>query len=142
MELSDLAHLKLRPLVAVLNLSPRVYPALVLFTARIVVIMLVVVWAMKFFNLRHGYWLPMTTMIVLQPDFGSTRKKAFERLAGTLAGDILASMVLWLWPPFSASMAATAATAFCFGYFLRRNYAIAVIFITLFVVVLRRSRWF
>jgi uncharacterized membrane protein YccC len=139
MELSDLAHLKLRPLVAALNLSPRVDPALVRFTARIVVITLAAVWAMKFFNLRHGYWLPMTTMIVLQPDFGSTRKKAFERLAGTLAGSILASMVLWLRLPFAALMAATAATAFCFGYFLRRNYAIAVIFITLFVVVLTES---
>ena len=139
MELSDLAHLKLRPLVAALNFSRRADPALVRFTARIVVITLAAVWAMKFFNLRHGYWLPMTTMIVLQPDFGSTRKKAFERLVGTLAGSILASLVLWLRLPFAALMAATAATAFCFGYYLRRNYAIAVIFITLFVVALTES---
>jgi uncharacterized membrane protein YccC len=139
MELSDLAHLKLRPLVAALNLSRRVDPALVRFTARIVVITLSAVWAMKFFNLRHGYWLPMTTMIVLQPDFGSTRKKAFERLVGTLAGSIVASLVLWLNLPFQVLMAATAVTAFCFGYYLRRNYAIAVVFITLFVVVLTES---
>lgn len=139
MELHDLAHLRLRPLVAALNFSRRVDPALVRFTARIVVLTLAAVWAMKFFNLRHGYWLPMTTMIVLQPDFGSTRKKALERLVGTLAGSVLASLVLWLSLPFQVLMAATAVTAFCFGYFLRRNYAIAVVFITLFVVVLTES---
>ena len=139
MELSDLAHLKLRPLIAALNFSRHVDPALVRFTARIVVVTLAAVWAMKFFNLRHGYWLPMTTMIVLQPDFGSTRKKAFERLVGTLAGSVLASLVLWLRLPFAALMTATAGTAFCFGYYLRRNYTIAVVFITLFVVVLTES---
>ncbi len=139
MELFDLTHLKLRPLIAALNFSPRVDPALVRFTARIVVITLAAVWAMKFFSLKHGYWLPLTTMVVLQPDFGSTRKKAFERLVGTLAGSILASLVLWLGLPFPVLMAATAVTAFCFGYYLRRNYAIAVVFITLFVVVLTES---
>jgi uncharacterized membrane protein YccC len=139
MELSDLAHLKLRPLVAALNFSRRVDPALVRFTARIVVITVGAVWAMKYFHLAHGYWLPMTTMIVLQPDFGSTRKKAVERLVGTLAGSILASFVLWLGLPFPALMSATALTAFCFGYFLRRNYRTAVVFITLFVVVLTES---
>jgi uncharacterized membrane protein YccC len=139
MELTDLAHLKLRPLAAALNFSRKVDPALVRYTARIVVITVAAVCAMKYFHLKHGYWLPMTALIVLQPDFGSTRKRAFERLIGTLAGSVLASFVLWLGLPFPVLMAATAITAFCFGYYLRRNYKIAVIFITLFVVVLTES---
>jgi uncharacterized membrane protein YccC len=58
---------------------------------------------------------------------------------GTLAGSILASLVLWLRLPFPVLMAATALSAFGFGFYLRRSYWVAVIFITLFVVVLTES---
>jgi len=139
LELLDLAQLRLRPLAAALNLNWRVDPALLRYTARISVLALVGVLAMKFLNLRHGYWLPLTLMVVLQPDYGSTRAKALQRLLGTLAGSILASLVLWLRLPYPVLMAATALTAFGFGFFLRRTYWIAVIFITLFVVVLTES---
>jgi uncharacterized membrane protein YccC len=139
LELLDLAHLRLRPLAASLNLSWHVDPTLARYTARITVLILIGVWAMKVLELRHGYWLPLTLMVVLQPDYGSTRARAAQRLIGTLAGSILASLVLWLHLPFPVLMAATAVSAFGFGFYLRRNYSIAVIFITLFVVVLTES---
>jgi uncharacterized membrane protein YccC len=78
-------------------------------------------------------------MVVLQTDYGSTRKKAAQRLMGTLAGTVLASVVLWLHLPFSILMGATALSAFGLGFFLRRDYWVSVIFITLFVVVLTES---
>ena len=139
LELLDLAHLKLRPLTAALNLSRHIDPALARYTARITVLSLAGVVAMKVLDLRHGYWLPLTLMVVLQPDYGSTRAKAVQRLMGTLAGSVLASLVLWLRLPFPALMAATALSAFGFGFYLRRKYWIAVVFITLFVVVLTES---
>lgn len=139
LELADLTQSRLRPLAASLNLSRRVDPALVRYTGRILALTLIGVWAMKAFRLPHGYWLPFTMVVVLQPDYGSTRTKAAQRLLGTLAGSVLASLVLWLRLPFPVLMAATAATAFVFGFFLRRSYGIAVVFITLFVVVLTES---
>jgi uncharacterized membrane protein YccC len=139
LELLDLAQQRLRPLAAALNLSRRLDPALVRYAARVTVLALLGVWAMKTLDLRHGYWLPFTVLVVLQPDYGSTRLRATQRLLGTLAGSILASVVLWLHLPFPLLMAATALTAFGFGFFLRRNYGIAVIYITLFVVVLTES---
>ena len=139
LELLDLAQLHLRPLAASLNLRWRADPALVRYTARVTVLTLVGVWAMKVLELRHGYWLPLTLVVVLQPDYGSTRSRAMQRLMGTLAGSVLASLVLWLRLPFGALMGATALSAFGFGYFLRRSYGVAVIFITLFVVVLTES---
>src|SRR5690348_3168242 len=36
----------------------------------------------KYFHLPHGYWIAMTTMIVLQPEFGATITKAFNRIKG------------------------------------------------------------
>ena len=139
LELLDLAQQRLRPLAAAINLTPRLDPALKRYAVRIAVLALLGVWAMKTLDLRHGYWLPFTTLVVLQPDYGSTRLRATQRLLGTLAGSILASLVLWLRLPFPVLMAATALTAFGFGFFLRRNYGIAVIYITLFVVVLTES---
>jgi uncharacterized membrane protein YccC len=73
---------------------------------------------------------------VLQPDYGSTRERAAQRVAGTIAGAIVASGLLWLDLGFHALMAATAMTMFAFGYWVRRNYALAIFFITLFIVLL------
>jgi uncharacterized membrane protein YccC len=139
LELLDLAQQRLQPLAAALNLNWRIDPALVRYTARITVLALAGVWAMKTLDLKHGYWLPFTSLVVLQPDYGSTRVKAMQRLMGTLAGSILASLVLWLRLPFPVLMVATALTAFGFGFYLRRSYGIAVVYITLFVVVLTES---
>jgi uncharacterized membrane protein YccC len=139
LELFDLSALSLRPLAADLNLSRKVEPALIRFTARICALTMIGVAAIKFHVLPHGYWLPFTMVVVLQPDYGSTRQKAAQRMLGTLVGSILASALLWMRLPFAALMAATAATSFLFGYWLKRNYGLTVVFITLFVVLLTES---
>jgi len=41
-------------------------------------------------DLPHGIWLPMTTLVVLQPEFGGTFARALERTAGTAAGAAIA----------------------------------------------------
>src|SRR5690606_26449377 len=64
---------------------------------------------------------------------------ASQRVLGTLAGSIAASGLLWLRPSGLALVAATAVTIFCFGFFLKRRYALAVFFITLTVVLLTEA---
>jgi uncharacterized membrane protein YccC len=139
LELFDLQTLKLRPLAAALNLSTHVDKALARFTVRISVLTLIGVAIIKAHPLPHSYWLPFTLVVVLQPDYGSTRRRAAQRLLGTLAGSILASLMLWLHPPFAALMAVTASMSFLFGFFVRRNYGVAVIFVTLFIVLLTEA---
>lgn len=139
LELFDLQTWTLRPLASALNFSRHVDRALVRFTLRLAVLTMLGTWIYKYWGLPHGYWLPLTMVIVLQPDYGSTRQRAAQRGLGTLAGSILASLLLRLHLPFAALAAATAATIFVFGYFVKRNYAIAVVFITLFVVLLTES---
>ncbi|MES2440204.1 MAG: FUSC family protein [Verrucomicrobiota bacterium] len=139
LELFDLGTLTLRPLGAILNLSKRVEPALVRHTFRAMVLSVIGVALFKWSGFPHGYWLPFTMLVVLQPDFGSTREKAAQRVLGTLAGGLIASSLLWLHPPLPVLFVAIAVTIFAFGYFLKRNYAVAVIFITLMVVLLTES---
>jgi len=139
LELFDLQTLKLRPLAAALNLSRHVDWVLARFTLRIAVLSLIGVAIIKLHPLPHSYWLPFTLVVVLQPDFGATRQRAMQRLGGTLAGSILASLMLWLHLPLAGILAVTAVMTFLFGFFVKRNYGVAVIFVTLFVVLLTEA---
>lgn len=139
LELFDLHTLTLRPLASALNLTWRVDPTLLRFTLRVGVLMLFGVVVFKALALPHGFWLPFTIVVVLQPDYGATRQRAAQRVLGTLGGSVLASTLLWLDLPFAALATASALTIFFFGYFVRRNYAVAVFFITLFIVLLTET---
>lgn len=139
-ELFDLGTLTLRPLASSLNLSKRPDSALVRHTGRAVALGLIGVLVFKLSGFPHGYWLPFTILVVLQPDFGSTREKAAQRVLGTLAGGLIASSLLWLHPPLPWIFTAIAATNLLFGYFLKSNYGLAVVFITLMVVLMTESQ--
>ena len=140
LELFDLQTWTLRPLAAALNFSRHVDPALVRYTARIAVLMMAGTAVYRAFGLPHGYWLPFTMMVVLQPDYGSTRRRAAERGLGTLVGSIVGSGLLWLHLPSAWLVAATAPMVFGFGFFLKRNYTVAVFCVTMFVVLLTESQ--
>ena len=136
LELFDLHTITLRPLAASLNLRRRADPSLVRHTARMLVLVAAGVLVFKELHIPHGYWLPFSMIVVLQPDFGSTRKRAAERMLGTLAGGVIASSLLWLHPPIGVLLAAVTVTIALFSYYVKRSYGIAVIFITLNVVLL------
>jgi uncharacterized membrane protein YccC len=139
LELFDMDTWKLKPLAAAVDLSLRVDPSLVRYSLRSAALTMLGVVALMELHLRHGYWLPFTMMVVLQPDYGSTRKRAAQRVLGTLAGSVLASGILLLHLGEWAAFAATAATGFIFNYCLKRSYGFAVVFITLFVVLLTET---
>src|SRR5512132_2608070 len=40
-------------------------------------------------GLKHGYWVPLTTLAILQPSEHGTRVRSVQRAAGTLAGAAL-----------------------------------------------------
>jgi uncharacterized membrane protein YccC len=48
---------------------------------------------LRVLHLRNGYWLAMTSIIVLQPYPSHTLKRSAERVGGTIAGGILAAML-------------------------------------------------
>jgi len=47
----------------------------------------------SFDRYTHGYWLAMTSIIVLQPYTGETVRRSTERVTGTVAGAILAAVI-------------------------------------------------
>ncbi len=55
-------------------------------------------------NVNRGYWLPLTVLVVLRPDFATTWQRAVMRVLGTVVGLLLATaLVHWVpggewWP--------------------------------------------
>jgi uncharacterized membrane protein YccC len=45
-------------------------------------------------HLVRGYWIPMTVVIVLKPNFGGTLERAVQRITGTVLGALLAAVLL------------------------------------------------
>jgi uncharacterized membrane protein YccC len=134
-ELFDLETWTLRPLASALNFSLRVDPALVRFSFRLAVMMMTGTAVWRYWHLAHGYWIPLCVMVVLQPDYGATRARATQRALGTIGGGLMGSLLLWLHLPLWLLLAATAAVCWAFTYALKRDYAVAVFFITILVVL-------
>jgi uncharacterized membrane protein (TIGR01666 family) len=83
----------------------------------------------------HGYWVILTTLFVLQPSYSATRAKLKQRITGTLAGIIIGSFLLYLFPTERGQLFLLATSAFLFFYYLRQDYSRAVTYITLLVLL-------
>ena len=44
-------------------------------------------------HMDHGYWLLLTSLVVLQPHVSGTLRRGLERILGTVAGGILAAVL-------------------------------------------------
>ena len=94
LELLDLHTWRLGTLRAAFNLSPRVDRSLMRYILRLASLLVPSVLVHTWLGIPHGYWLGLTLVVVMQPDYGSTRQRAAERVLGTLLGSVLASALL------------------------------------------------
>ena len=85
----------------------------------------------------HRYWLPLTALVVLKPDFRSTFSRGLGRILGTLVGAALASAVAaTLRPgPLLLALLVVLAAWGCYTV-LFANYALFGLSVTAFVVFL------
>lgn len=89
------------------------------------------------FHIPHGIWLPLTTLLVLQPHFGATLPRALHRVGGTLVGAGVASLVVFLSAGSPGGIdAAILVSVFFTIVFIRQRYWVAVVFITLLIILL------
>lgn len=87
-------------------------------------------------QLPHGMWLPMTALIVLQPEFGGTLARALQRTGGTLVGAVIAGVLLATLQGGIAYEAAIAILLFATFLLLRRRYTYGVTFLTPLIILL------
>jgi uncharacterized membrane protein YccC len=62
-------------------------------TLRMTVVCAVDVVVMRAIHVNHGFWLPMTSIILIQPFSAGTVRKSVQRVTGTVAGGILAAIL-------------------------------------------------
>jgi len=86
---------------------------------------------------QRGYWIALTAAIVLRPDFTTTFTRGFARVAGTVAGAGVASLVALVLHPGAETYLVLAIIAAGIGYTIFSvNYAVYTITITAYVVFL------
>jgi uncharacterized membrane protein YccC len=88
-------------------------------------------------DVPRGYWIPMTTLLVLRPEFKETFMTGGARIAGTLAGGMIATvLVLTLGTHHTVLTALLLAFVWC-GYTLfRASYTLFTVCFTGYIVIL------
>jgi uncharacterized membrane protein YccC len=88
------------------------------------------------FELPHGIWLPMATLVVLQPEFGGTLSRAVQRTIGTAAGAVIAGALLAGLHGTLMLELVVVALLFAALFVQRRRYGLGVTFLTPLIVLL------
>jgi uncharacterized membrane protein YccC len=87
--------------------------------------------------LPRGYWMPLTALLVMRPEFHETFKTTIARMGGTLVGAVGASLITVALAPGPITLTLLALAFVWCGYaFFRTNYAIFAVCITGYVVFL------
>ena len=132
----ELGGLSLRSLSAWVNPAPQLDTVLIRYSLRVAVVTMLAVFMYLWFQIPRGYWIAFTAVVVLQPDYGSTREKAGQRILGTLAGVVLGSLLIWVKLPVALLLGLTTVMAFGFAYNVKRRYGLAIFFVTLMLVLI------
>lgn len=92
--------------------------------------------AQTFFTGNHSYWILMTIIIILKPAYTLTKEKNIDRLSGTIVGAILGLLLLYFIKNENVLFILIVFFALGAYTFIRINYAVSVIFMTPYVLIL------
>ncbi|MFY9931048.1 MAG: FUSC family protein, partial [Streptosporangiaceae bacterium] len=88
-------------------------------------------------SLGSGYWVPVTVLFVLKPDYGNTMTRGIARAAGTMAGVIIAGGIVTVFSPAHGTIVVLLALLACAGYALfPASYALFSVVLTVLVALL------
>lgn len=86
--------------------------------------------------LQRSYWVMLTVVVVLKPDFGSVFARALQRGIGTVVGAVIGAAILAVTPYGPALLAVVAALAFLVPYTISRNWGMFGTLLTPLVLVI------
>ncbi len=87
----------------------------------------------EYFKIDKGEWIVLTILFVLQPNYSATRRRLFQRVLGTISG-IVAGVLIVKLLTIPGQVLLMLAAAFFFFAWLKRQYSVSVVFITIFVL--------
>ena len=125
-----------------LNALPQSIPALshsttLGYSLRLVITISIATEIYHRLGLQSGYWIPMTALLVQKPDFLETLTRTSSRIAGTLLGAWLCSLLIAHLTPRPVTLAAfTTLFALCTFAANSVNYGLFTAFLTGYIVFL------
>jgi uncharacterized membrane protein YccC len=86
-------------------------------------------------HLSRGYWIPMTAVLVLRPEFHDTFSRGSARIVGTIVGAGIATIIVHVYTPGPTALMALVLVFVwgCYALF-RMNYALFAVCLTGYVV--------
>lgn len=89
-----------------------------------------------FFPLGHSYWILLTIIVILKPAYSLTKKRNYQRLAGTIIGALFGLGILYFVKGNDALFVIMLLLMIGTYSLLRTNYMISVIFMTPYILLL------
>ncbi|MCC5647345.1 FUSC family protein [Nostoc sp. CHAB 5824] len=87
-------------------------------------------------NLPMGYWVTLTIMLVLKPNFGATFQRFFQRVGGTILGAVLAAVIVATITSKPVLDIIILLTVFFGISLIGVNYSYSVVFLSIFVLLI------
>jgi len=91
-----------------------------------------------FLPVGHGYWILLTSILILKPAYSLTRKRNIQRLTGTVIGAIIGVGFLYVVKDKTVIIIALATCMILAYSFMRTQYLISVLMVTLYVLFMFR----
>ncbi|MDW5289909.1 FUSC family protein [Formosa sp. PL04] len=103
-------------------------------TLRLTISILVAFSFGEFFEIRNAYWIILTVIVIMRPNYGLTKERTKNRILGTLIGAIFAIAVIML-TTNTIIYAVLAAVSLTFAFSLiQQNYRVGAAFITTYII--------
>jgi len=130
---------RLRELWQCLHDELTVHHHSVSYAARLSLVLLTSTALYRYYHVRNGYWIPMTALLVVKPQWGHTLSRGIARMLGTVAGAGFTLLLARLLP-LPAWLLPTLIVVSTWGCYALQavNYAAFSFFITLYIVFLFR----
>jgi uncharacterized membrane protein YccC len=109
------------------------------FALRVAVVMTVAVALTEVFQLKRGYWITITVIVILQPYTGVTLTRAVQRVLGTVLGGLLAVALGAMFHDAHAVLVIATVFVACCVALLPVNYAAFSVFLTPTFVLLAEA---
>ena len=121
----------------VIRIKQNLTPESVLFrhAIRLSLVLLVAYIFVQLTDIQYGYWILLTALFVIQPNFNATKRRLRLRIVGTLVGIIIGYAILFFIPSVEGQLLLLIISGVLFFDLRSKQYAQATAFITILALI-------
>ncbi|WP_435137883.1 FUSC family membrane protein [Formosa sp. A9] len=103
-------------------------------TLRLTIAVLLAFIIGEFFNIKNAYWIILTLIVIMRPNYGLTKERTINRIVGTLIGAGIAIGIIALTQNVVVYSILAAVSLLLAFSFIQQNYRIGALFITVNII--------